>query len=155
MAVAAGASPPCGGDVTARVLLGPQAERFGAAGIAAFLGTAWRVSLQNDRMGYRLDGPALPLPSGADILTDPVLPGAVQVANDGLPIVMMVDAQTTGGYAKIATVVGPDLRLLAQARAGEAIRFVACGQAEAVEALRAERAWVAGLAQVARRRNGA
>jgi biotin-dependent carboxylase-like uncharacterized protein len=144
-----GEAPPCGGDVTARVLLGPQAERFDEAGLAAFLGTAWRVAPQNDRMGYRLEGPALPLPTGADILTDPVLPGAVQIANDGRPIVMMVDAQTTGGYAKIATVIGPDLRLVAQARAGEALRFVACGQAEAVDALRAERAWIAGLARLA------
>jgi biotin-dependent carboxylase-like uncharacterized protein len=144
------AIPPCGGGATVRVIPGPQHARFGEAGVAAFLATAWRVTPANDRMGYRLDGPPVPLPTGADILTDPVLPGAVQVANDGRPIVMMVDAQTTGGYAKIATVIGPDLRLVAQARAGEVLRFVACGQAEAVAALRAERAWLAALARAAR-----
>jgi KipI family sensor histidine kinase inhibitor len=142
--------PPCGGGGAVRVLLGPQADRFGEAGLAAFLATAWRASPRNDRMGYRLDGPPLPLPTGADILTDPVVPGAVQIANDGRPIVMMVDAQTTGGYAKIATVIGPDLRLVAQAGAGDVLRFVACSQAEAVEALRAERAWIAGLARAGR-----
>jgi biotin-dependent carboxylase-like uncharacterized protein len=146
------AAPPCGGGGAVRVLLGPQADRFGDAGVATFLETAWRASARNDRMGYRLDGPPVPLPAGADILTDPVLPGAVQIANDGLPIVMMVDAQTTGGYAKIATVIGADLRLVAQARTGDVLRFVACGQAEAVEALRAERAWIADLARAGRRR---
>jgi biotin-dependent carboxylase-like uncharacterized protein len=146
------AVPPAGGSATVRVILGPQHERFGSGGVAAFLATTWRVTPANDRMGYRLDGPAIPLPSGADILTDPVLPGAVQVANDGRPIVMMVDAQTTGGYAKIATVIGPDLRLVGQARAGETLRFVVCDQAEAVAALRAERDWLAGLARAARTR---
>jgi KipI family sensor histidine kinase inhibitor len=151
VAPAPGAVPPCGGSAVVRVLLGPQQERFGGAGLAAFLGTTWRVTPANDRMGYRLEGPPVPLPSGADILTDPVLPGAVQLANDGRPIVMMVDAQTTGGYAKIATVIGADLRLVAQARAGDVLRFVPCGQAEAEAALRAERAFVAGLARAARR----
>jgi allophanate hydrolase subunit 2 len=101
-------------------------------------------------MGYRLAGPAVPHVAGADLLTDPVLPGAVQVPGDGQPIVMMLDAQTTGGYAKVATVVGPDLRLVAQARAGEVLRFAPTSQAEAVEALLAERAFVAGLGRWAR-----
>jgi antagonist of KipI len=144
------ALPPCGGSAAVRVVLGPQRDRFGEAGVAAFLAAAWRVTPQNDRMGYRLAGPAVPLPAGADILTDPLLPGAVQVAGDGLPIVMMLDAQTTGGYAKIATVIGPDLRLVAQARAGDELRFVPCGEAEAVAALRAERDLVSGLARAIR-----
>jgi biotin-dependent carboxylase-like uncharacterized protein len=148
------AIPPCGGGAVIRVLLGPQQDRFGDAGLAAFLGEAWRVTTANDRMGYRLDGPPVPLPSGADVLTEPVVPGAVQITNDGRPIVMMVDAQTTGGYAKIATVIGPDLRLVAQARAGDALRFVACDPAEAVAALRAERGHVAGLARAVRAGGG-
>lgn len=147
--------PPCGGGATVRVLLGPQQDRFGDAGVAAFLGTPWRVTPQNDRMGYRLDGPAVPLAGGvADILTDPVLPGAVQITGSGGPIVMMVDAQTTGGYAKIATVIGPDLRLVAQARSGDVLRFAACGQEEAVAALRAEREVIERIAGAVGRRRG-
>jgi biotin-dependent carboxylase-like uncharacterized protein len=144
-----GTVPPCGGGARLRVLLGPQRDRFTEQGVATFLGAAWRVTLQNDRMGYRLEGPPVELRGGADILTDPVLPGAVQVSGNGLPIALMLDAQTTGGYAKIATIVGPDLRLLAQARAGDEIRFGACDQAEAVAALRAERDWISRLARLA------
>jgi biotin-dependent carboxylase-like uncharacterized protein len=146
------AIPPCGGGGLVRVILGPQRDRFGDAGVAAFLGETWRVTAANDRMGYRLDGAPVPLPSGADILTDPVIPGAVQIANDGRPIVMMVDGQTTGGYAKIATVIGPDLRRVAQARVGDPLRFVTCAPVEAVAALRAERVDVAGLTRAARAR---
>jgi antagonist of KipI len=146
--------PPCGGGATVRVLLGPQRDRFGEAGVAAFLATPWRVMPENDRMGYRLDGPAVPLVEGADVLTDPVLPGAVQIPGSGRPIVMMVDAQTTGGYAKIATVIGPDLRLVAQARSGDVLRFAACSQEEAVAALRAERDFIARIARAVARRGG-
>jgi biotin-dependent carboxylase-like uncharacterized protein len=139
--------PPCGGSARLRVLLGPQQDRFTEEGLADFLGTAWKVTPQNDRMGYRLDGPPVRLRGTADILTDPLVPGALQVSGNGLPIAMMMDCQTTGGYAKIATVIGPDLRRLAQARVGDEIRFVACRQADAVAALRAERDWLDGLAR--------
>jgi antagonist of KipI len=148
------ALPPCGGGAVVRVLLGPQRDRFGDAGVAAFLATPWRVTPENDRMGYRLDGPAVPLTGGADILTDPVLPGAVQIPGSGRPIAMMVDAQTTGGYAKIATVIGPDLRLVAQARSGDVLRFAACGQEEAVAALRAERDFIVRIAGAVAPRRG-
>lgn len=148
-------TPRCGGSARLRVLLGPQEDRFTEEGIATFLETAWKVTPQNDRMGYRLDGPPVRLRGAADILTDPILPGAVQVTGSGLPIAMMVDCHTAGGYAKIATIAGPDLRLLAQARAGDEVRFAACRQAEAVAALRAERAWIDGLARrVARAAGG-
>jgi len=144
------ALPPCGGGAAVRVLLGPQRDRFGEEGA-----TPWRVTPQNDRVGYRLDGPAVPLAGATDILTDPVLPGAVQIAGSGLPIVMMMDAPTTGGYAKIATVIGPDLRLVAQARSGDVLRFVACDQEEAVAALRADRDFIARIVgRVVRGRSG-
>jgi antagonist of KipI len=145
--IARGSEPPCGGSARVRVIAGPQPRAFDPGGAAAFFGTAWKVNARNDRMGYRLEGPPLSLPRGADILTEPVLPGSVQISGDGLPIVMMLDAQTTGGYAKIATVVSTDLRLVAQTRAGDEIRFVPCDQAQAVAALKAERAWLAHLAR--------
>jgi biotin-dependent carboxylase-like uncharacterized protein len=142
-----GEIPPCGGDATLRILLGPQDDRFTADGIATFLSGAYRVTPQNDRMGYRLEGPTIALRGSPDIITDPLVPGAVQVPGNGQPIVMGADAQTTGGYTKIATVIGPDLRLLAQARSGDLLRFSRITQAAAVRAVEAERVAVATLAR--------
>jgi antagonist of KipI len=131
--------PHEGGEVRLRVLPGPQDDHFPPEGIATFLGSEYRVTNRNDRMGYQLEGPPIRHARGPDIVSDALCPGAVQVPGSGMPIVMMADAQTTGGYAKIATVIGPDLRRLAQARLGDAVRFEACTDAEAVEALRQER----------------
>ena len=138
---------PSGGGATLRVLLGPQDDRFTAEGIATFFSGEYRVTPQNDRMGYRLEGPPIGMHGPADIITDPLVPGAVQVPGSGQPIVMAADAQTTGGYIKIATVIGPDLRLLGQARSGDLLRFTRTTQAEAVRALREERAGLAALAR--------
>jgi biotin-dependent carboxylase-like uncharacterized protein len=141
--------PVPGSEIHLRVLLGPQEDAFTAAGLRTFRETAWSVTHQNDRMGYRLEGHPIAHAGAADILTDGLLPGAIQVPQSGQPIVMMADAQTTGGYAKIATVIGPDLRRLAQARAGDRVRFLAVAQAGAVRALRAERDLLARLARAA------
>jgi allophanate hydrolase subunit 2 len=130
-----------GGTVTLRVIPGPQEELFHPDGLETLLGATWKVTTQNDRMGYRLEGPPVRLRGAADIVTDAVVPGAVQVSGDGKPMVLMVDCQTTGGYAKPFTVIGPDLRRLAQARAGDGVRFLRCTQAEAVAALEEERSW--------------
>jgi biotin-dependent carboxylase-like uncharacterized protein len=130
-----------GATVFLRVIPGPQEELFQPEGLATLHDATWKVTAQNDRMGYRLDGPPARLRGAADIVTDAVVPGAVQVSGDGRPIVLMMDCQTTGGYAKPFTVIGPDLRRLAQARAGDGVRFIRCTQAEAVAALAEERAW--------------
>ncbi|MBI5066823.1 MAG: biotin-dependent carboxyltransferase [Deltaproteobacteria bacterium] len=145
-----GAPPPCGGPIALRAIPGPQEDRFTAEGIATFFSESYRVGPANDRMGYRLLGPPVAHLNGADIITDALLPGAVQVPGSGEPIVLMADAQTTGGYARIATVIGPDLRLLAQARPGDEVRFRPVDQAAAVGALRQERRLLASLARPAR-----
>lgn len=132
--------PSCGGEARLRVLAGPQEEMFAPDGIDTFFSSAYTVTGRNDRMGYRLEGPAVRHKAGADILTDALAPGAVQVPGDGMPIVMMADCQTSGGYAKIGTVIGPDLRLLAQSRSGDTVHFLRCPEEEAVTALRGERA---------------
>jgi antagonist of KipI len=132
--------PLCGGEVRLRVLPGPQEEMFASDGIDTFFSSTYTVTDRNDRMGYRLEGPAVRHKGGADILTDALAPGAVQVPGDGMPIVMMADCQTSGGYAKIGTVIGADLRLLAQSRRGDTVHFVRCTEEEAVAALREERA---------------
>jgi allophanate hydrolase subunit 2 len=113
---------------------------FASDGIATFFSSAYTVTDRNDRMGYRLEGPAIRHEGEADIITDALAPGAVQVPGDGMPIVMMADCQTSGGYAKIGTVIGPDLRLLAQSRRGDTVHFLHCPEEEAITALREERA---------------
>jgi antagonist of KipI len=139
--------PGAGDTVTLRVLPGPQDDLLPADALAALLATPWTVTNLNDRMGYRLDGPPLRLEGGADIVTDGLLPGAVQVASDGRPMILLVDAQTAGGYAKPVTVIAPDLRWLGQARAGHRVRLARIGMEEALAAVRAEREAREGLAR--------
>ena len=90
-------------------------------------------------MGLRLEGALLAhdLALGADIVSDAVTPGAIQVPGDGKPIVLLADCQTVGGYPKIATVIGADLRRLGHALPGQAIRFTAVSIDEAMDARRA------------------
>lgn len=133
-----------------RVMLGPQAEAFTEAGIATFLGAAWRIGRTVDRMGYRLEGPAVAHATGFNIVSDGIVRGSVQIPGQGRPIVMMADHQTTGGYPKIATVIGADLARLAQLPPGAECRFAAVGLEEALAARReAERALARGLRQIA------
>ncbi|GJD42213.1 5-oxoprolinase subunit C [Methylobacterium cerastii] len=123
-----------------RVVLGPQDDAFAPDQIAAFLAGPWTVGGRGDRMAYFLDGPRLTHARGHDIVSDGIAMGAIQVPGEGLPIVLMADRQSTGGYPKIATVIGPDLGRLAQAQAGARLRFSAVSVAEAVAARRAEAA---------------
>jgi allophanate hydrolase subunit 2 len=103
--------------------MGPQDDLFKAEGIATFLSSEYTVTPHADRMGVRLAGPAITHLSGADIISDGIPAGAVQVPGDGQPIVMLADRQTTGGYPKIACVIRSDRDLIAQARPGDRVRF--------------------------------
>ncbi|GJD36868.1 biotin-dependent carboxyltransferase family protein [Methylobacterium aerolatum] len=123
---------------TIRVVPGPQDDYFTPDQIAAFLERPWTVSPRGDRMACFLDGTPLSHARGHDIVSDGVAMGAIQVPGNGLPIVLMADRQSTGGYPKIATVIGPDLGRLAQVQGGTTIRFAAVTVAEAVAARRAE-----------------
>ncbi|MBP2299300.1 biotin-dependent carboxyltransferase family protein [Azospirillum picis] len=116
---------------TLRVMLGPQQDYFTAAGIEAFLSEDYAVSHEADRMGCRLDGPTIEHARGFNITSDGIPLGAVQVPGTGRPIVLLADRQTTGGYPKIACVVGPDLATLSQMRPGDRVRFAAVGPEEA------------------------
>ena len=118
-------------DAPIHVVLGPQDDHFTAAGIETFLSAAYHVSPDADRMGYRLTGGKIEHASGYNIVSDGIVAGSVQVPGTGAPIVMMADRQTTGGYPKIATVISPDLRVLAQRRPGAPVRFEAVDIAEA------------------------
>jgi len=141
------ALPAYGDEVTVRVVLGPQADRFTAEGVETFLGAVYEVGQASDRMGYRLRGPSIAHLAGADVISDGIALGAVQVPGDGQPIVMMADRQTTGGYTKIATVIGADIPLLAQCLPGAGrVRFAAITPAEAVRLRRDQAARLARLA---------
>lgn len=120
-----------------RVILGPQQDAFTQAGIDTFLNSVYTLSDQADRMGYRMNGPAIAHKAGADIISDGTVFGVVQVPADGHPIILMADRQTTGGYTKIATVISSDLPQLVQGGPGAAYRFRAVSVNEAQELLRA------------------
>ncbi len=121
-----------GTDVTVRVVLGPQEDFFTENGVKTFFSAPYTVSDKSDRMGVRLDGEKIENKNGVDIISDGIATGAVQIPASGTPIIMMADRQTTGGYAKIATVISTDLCKIAQARPGTNIHFEAISEAEAV-----------------------
>ena len=114
------------------VVLGPQDDYFARAEIARFLAGPYTVTPQSDRMGYRLAGPVIAQRRGADIISDAIVAGSIQVPGNGQPIVALHDRQTTGGYPKIATVIAADLPRLGQFRPGQALRFEAMSLAAAL-----------------------
>ncbi len=124
-------------DQQIRVVPGPQADYFTAEALQTFFSSDYTVSPQADRMGYRLAGPMLAHAKGYDIVSDGIVTGAIQVPGSGLPIVLMVDHQTIGGYPKIATVISADIPIVGRRRPGRRIRFIAVDVREA-ERLRSE-----------------
>ncbi|MFT7724690.1 MAG: biotin-dependent carboxyltransferase family protein [Roseateles sp.] len=136
---AAGLRPP-DWSASVRALPGPEHDDFGAAARDAFWAAAWTVTPQSNRMGYRLAGPALARERGGELASHGVLPGVVQVPPSGQPIALLADAQTTGGYPKIAVVIRADLWKLAQLRLGGTLRFQRCTPADAHAALRERQA---------------
>lgn len=119
-----------------RVILGPQDDYFTEEGIHTFLHSEYTISIKADRMGYRLEGPRIEHKAGADIISDGIPLGAVQVPGDRLPIVLLADRQTTGGYTKIATVITVDVLKLAQAKPGDKVRFLQITEEEAHRSLK-------------------
>lgn len=103
-----------------------------------FFSEDYKVSAQADRMGIRLSGPVLKGEKGMDIISDGIAPGSVQVPESGQPIILAADRQTTGGYAKIATVISADMPMLAQALPGCFVKFRCVSVSEAEKAARAE-----------------
>jgi biotin-dependent carboxylase-like uncharacterized protein len=120
---------PKGGPI--RVVLGPQDDEFSDEAKKLFLESEWKISTTSDRMGYRLEGPAIRHLHGHNIVSDGTVNGSIQVPGNGAPIVLMMDRGTTGGYPKIATVISADLGRLAQTPAGTGFRFKAISIADA------------------------
>ena len=132
------APPGPGRDRPIRVVLGPQQDRFTKAAVATLSEAEFRISVNADRMGIRLDGPKLAHRAGWDIVSDAIPLGAIQVPGSGQPILLLADHQTTGGYPKIATAISADLPLIGRRRPGDPIRFAAVSAEEAIELARAE-----------------
>lgn len=127
---------------TLRAMPGPEHDsHFDAATQAGFWRSSWRVSPQSNRMGARLVGPMLARKRSDELPSHAVLPGVVQVPGGGQPIALRADAQTTGGYPRIAVVIAADLPALAQVPAGATLQF------ERVDADTARQAWIEREAQ--------
>jgi antagonist of KipI len=121
-----------------RFVDGRHRHFFTSEALAAFETQSYSISPQSNRMGYRMLGGQLDRLQNGDILSEPTALGTVQVPANGLPIVLMADHQTTGGYAKIAEVITADIGRLAQLRPGQEVRFVRCILADARKLAQAE-----------------
>lgn len=131
-------------DAVVRVIPGPQDTWFDVDTRERFWQARYVASVRSDRAGTRLEGPAVPA-RRVEMLSDGMLPGAVQVPASGQPIVIMPDGPTTGGYPKLGVVASADLRLVAQARPGTRIRFVSSTVEEATDLVREWSAVIADL----------
>ena len=130
-----------------RVIDGRHRSQFTEAAIEAFESSEFRIAADSNRMGYRMLGQTLARTSDADVLSEPTTLGTIQVPADGMPIVLMADHQTTGGYAKIAEVASVDIPRLAQLGPGGKVRFVRCTLEAALRLGAHERAALVAIEQ--------
>jgi len=108
---------------TLRVTAGPQSDWFSEVTREVFYRTAYGVAEESNRMGLRLEGAPIPAEAGGEMISEGVSLGAVQIPASGLPIILFVEQQTTGGYPKIANVISADMSSLGQLRPRDEIRF--------------------------------
>lgn len=124
--------------VALRVLPAAQYDEFGESARATFFGMGYQVTPESNRMGYRLSGQSLERSNSRELLSHGIVPGTVQVPPSGQPILQLAEANTCGGYPKIATVIEADLWKLGQARIGQQLRFEPIDLENAVELLKAQ-----------------
>jgi 5-oxoprolinase (ATP-hydrolysing) subunit C len=141
----AGANASEDGVLRVRVLRAGEYDLFSDEMQTTFWSTAWKISLQSDRGGYRLTGAELTLPTPVEMRSHGVVAGVVQVPPAGAPIIQMSDANTAGGYPKIAAVIQADLWRLGQARPGSLIAFSEVDYRGAVAAMSPVNDYIAGL----------
>jgi biotin-dependent carboxylase-like uncharacterized protein len=115
--------PTFGDEPIIDAILGPQDDRFTAAGIAALFSGPYEMLPQSDRMGARFKGPRIEHSRGHDIISDGIALGAIQVIGEGQPIVLLVDRQTAGGYTKIGTVCSYEIGRVGQLKPGQRLQF--------------------------------
>ncbi|SCX74663.1 biotin-dependent carboxyltransferase family protein [Variovorax sp. EL159] len=133
--------------ITLRVLPGPEFEQFTLAARELLWGERWRITPQSNRMGSRLAGAELKRRRGGDMLSSGVIPGTIQVPPSGLPIILMGDAQTTGGYPRIGVVIRADLWKLAQAPLNGKLRLVQVDMAQSLAAWADQQRYLRQVAQ--------
>jgi biotin-dependent carboxylase-like uncharacterized protein len=139
----------CDGVSAVRVLPAAEYELFTADCVAAFWEQPWKITPQSDRYGYRLAGPVLAMEASVELRSHGIVPGVIQVPPGGQPIVQMRDAQPSGGYPKIGTVIAADLWRLGQAPIGSQIRFLRCDWAETLAAAARNRAYLDDVRRLA------
>ncbi len=110
-------------SIVVNVLPGPEFDQFSSHTIAHFFSQTYTIANDSNRMGYRLLGKELSIESKQEVISSGIVVGTIQVSNAGQPILLMRDAQTTGGYPRIAVVLPEELDHLAQLKPGEAVRF--------------------------------
>lgn len=139
--------PPCRAEVDRPLRVLPAAEwpDFSEEARQRFVQVAWRISAEADRQGCRFDGPELMRERRRELLSHGIVPGTVQVPPSGRPIVQLAEANSCGGYPKIATVIEADLWQLGQAMPGDELRFVVVGRDEALASLREMADWLTEL----------
>jgi len=135
------------GAIALRVLPGPEFELFTLAAREQLWGECWRITPQSNRMGSRLEGAELRRKRSGDMLSSGVIPGTIQVPPSGQPIILMGDAQTTGGYPRIGVVIRADLWKLAQAPLNGRLRLVQVDQPQALAAWADQQRYLAQVAQ--------
>lgn len=111
-------------EVVLRVVLGPQEDEFTERGIRSFFWNSGVITNEFDRMGCRIEREPIEHSGDGNINTDGISLGSIQVPTNGKPIIMLADRQSTGGYAKIGTVISVDLAKIAQSQPGQKVRFV-------------------------------
>jgi biotin-dependent carboxylase-like uncharacterized protein len=126
-----------------RIIGGPHQNYFAAASLAALAATSWQINVASNRMGYRLEGKRLEYLGPCSLSSLGVIPGVIQVPPDGAPILLMADAQTTGGYPIIGVVIEPDLALAAQLLPGDRLHFRVVTAAEGRRARIEQADWLA------------
>ena len=137
-----------------RVLPAAEYGHYTEASRAAFWAAEWKITAQSDRYGYRLAGPVLEAQTTVEMRSHGIVPGVIQVPSGGQPIVQMRDAQPSGGYPKLGTVIEADLWRLGQAPIGSRVRFIETTWDQATAALDETDAWLAEarrLVELARR----
>ncbi len=139
-------APSYGRRHNLRVVMGPQDDAFDDDAVAALLESEYTVSLDSDRVGYRLEGPRISHRTRPDIISDGTPAGAIQVPGDGSPTVLLADRGATGGYTKIATVISTDVDRLGQALPGQTVAFEALDVEDAHRAMRGTEALISAFA---------
>ncbi|MCR9126945.1 MAG: biotin-dependent carboxyltransferase family protein [Rhodobacteraceae bacterium] len=138
---------------TVRIVEGPQTAMFSASEQARFARTAFRRDTRGNRMGVRLLPPEAGFADaeGLSVLSEPIVPGDIQITGDGTPFVLLTECQTTGGYPRIGTVLPADLPRVAQMRPGATLAFEWVDHAVALGMETAEHARRAGLRRMLQR----